>query len=71
MIQQALGPLVFDELGSLREDARDADARQAAIKRVRDCVLDLHGTDVEVIDSPIQGMEGNHEYLLHTTFTNT
>jgi 23S rRNA (cytidine1920-2'-O)/16S rRNA (cytidine1409-2'-O)-methyltransferase len=47
---------------------RDPEARQAAIQRVRDCVLEQHGTAVEVIDSPIQGMEGNHEYLLHTRF---
>jgi 23S rRNA (cytidine1920-2'-O)/16S rRNA (cytidine1409-2'-O)-methyltransferase len=48
---------------------RDPDARQAAIHRVRDCVLEQHGTAVDVIDSPIQGMEGNHEYLLHARFT--
>jgi 23S rRNA (cytidine1920-2'-O)/16S rRNA (cytidine1409-2'-O)-methyltransferase len=47
---------------------RNPEARQAAIQRVRDCVLDEHGTAIEVIDSPIQGMEGNHEYLLHTRF---
>jgi 23S rRNA (cytidine1920-2'-O)/16S rRNA (cytidine1409-2'-O)-methyltransferase len=47
---------------------RDPDARQAAIERVKACVLDQHGTDVEVIDSPIHGMEGNHEYLLHAVF---
>jgi 23S rRNA (cytidine1920-2'-O)/16S rRNA (cytidine1409-2'-O)-methyltransferase len=47
---------------------RDPDARQAAIERVKACVLDQHGTDVEVIDSPIHGMEGNHEYLLHARF---
>jgi 23S rRNA (cytidine1920-2'-O)/16S rRNA (cytidine1409-2'-O)-methyltransferase len=47
---------------------RDPDARQSAIHRVRDCVLEQHGTDVEVIDSPIHGMEGNHEYLLHAIF---
>ena len=47
---------------------RDPDARQSAIQRVRECVLEQLGTDVEVIDSPIQGMEGNHEYLLHTIF---
>ncbi len=47
---------------------RDPDARQAAIDRVRECVLEQHGTAVEVIDSPIQGMEGNHEYLLHARF---
>jgi 23S rRNA (cytidine1920-2'-O)/16S rRNA (cytidine1409-2'-O)-methyltransferase len=48
---------------------RDPDARQAAIERVRDCVLEHHGAAVEVIDSPIQGMEGNHEYLLHALFS--
>jgi 23S rRNA (cytidine1920-2'-O)/16S rRNA (cytidine1409-2'-O)-methyltransferase len=47
---------------------RDPDARQSAIQRVRDCVLEQHGTAVEVIDSPIHGMEGNHEYLLHARF---
>jgi 23S rRNA (cytidine1920-2'-O)/16S rRNA (cytidine1409-2'-O)-methyltransferase len=48
---------------------RDPDARQAAIQRVRDCVLEQHGTAIEVIDSPIHGMEGNHEYLLYARFT--
>jgi 23S rRNA (cytidine1920-2'-O)/16S rRNA (cytidine1409-2'-O)-methyltransferase len=47
---------------------RNPDARQAAIQRVRDCVLKQHGTAIEVIDSPIHGMEGNHEYLLHARF---
>jgi 23S rRNA (cytidine1920-2'-O)/16S rRNA (cytidine1409-2'-O)-methyltransferase len=47
---------------------RDPDARQMAIERVRDCVVEQGGTDIEVIDSPIHGMEGNHEYLLHTHF---
>jgi 23S rRNA (cytidine1920-2'-O)/16S rRNA (cytidine1409-2'-O)-methyltransferase len=47
---------------------RDPGARQAAIQRVRDCVFDQRGTAIEVIDSPIQGMEGNHEYLLHARF---
>jgi 23S rRNA (cytidine1920-2'-O)/16S rRNA (cytidine1409-2'-O)-methyltransferase len=50
---------------------RNPDARQSAIHRVRDCVLEQHGAHVEVIDSPIQGMEGNHEYLLHAIFGNT
>jgi 23S rRNA (cytidine1920-2'-O)/16S rRNA (cytidine1409-2'-O)-methyltransferase len=48
---------------------RDPDARKQAIQRVRDCVIEQHGTAIEVIDSPIQGMEGNHEYLLHATFS--
>jgi 23S rRNA (cytidine1920-2'-O)/16S rRNA (cytidine1409-2'-O)-methyltransferase len=47
---------------------RDPDARQAAIQRVRDCVIEERGSSVEVIDSPIHGMEGNHEYLLHVIF---
>jgi len=47
---------------------RDPAARQSAIERVRDCVIEQRGTTVEVIDSPIQGMEGNHEYLLHAYF---
>jgi len=47
---------------------RNPEARQSAIQRVRDCVIEQQGTAIEVIDSPIQGMEGNHEYLLHATF---
>lgn len=47
---------------------RDPDARQAAIDRVRDCVLGHHGSGLDLIDSPILGMEGNHEYLLHARF---
>lgn len=47
---------------------RDPGARQSAIDRVRTCVLEHHGTAIEVIDSPITGMEGNHEYLLHARF---
>lgn len=48
---------------------RDEQARQAAIKRVSECVAELGGLDLEVIDSPIQGMEGNHEYLLRAVFS--
>ncbi|HTD96023.1 MAG TPA: TlyA family RNA methyltransferase [Edaphobacter sp.] len=47
---------------------RDPDARQFAIERVRDCVVELGGMGIEIIDSPIRGMEGNHEYLLHARF---
>jgi 23S rRNA (cytidine1920-2'-O)/16S rRNA (cytidine1409-2'-O)-methyltransferase len=47
---------------------RDPDARQAAIERVRDCVVQQQGTSIDLIDSPILGMEGNHEYLLHARF---
>ena len=47
---------------------REEGARELAISRVRECVLALGGVDIEVIESPITGAEGNHEYLLHTFF---
>jgi 23S rRNA (cytidine1920-2'-O)/16S rRNA (cytidine1409-2'-O)-methyltransferase len=47
---------------------RSAEARQAAIERVRACVVEQRGTAIDIIDSPILGMEGNHEYLLHAVF---
>lgn len=47
---------------------RDAEARKFAIERVRECAEALGGSRLEVIDSPIRGMEGNHEYLLHAVF---
>jgi 23S rRNA (cytidine1920-2'-O)/16S rRNA (cytidine1409-2'-O)-methyltransferase len=47
---------------------RDPAAREMAIERVRQCVLDCGGGSIKVIDSPIRGMEGNHEYLLYSEF---
>jgi 23S rRNA (cytidine1920-2'-O)/16S rRNA (cytidine1409-2'-O)-methyltransferase len=47
---------------------RDPEARKQAIERVRECVVEQGGTQIDVIDSPIKGMEGNHEYLLHARF---
>jgi 23S rRNA (cytidine1920-2'-O)/16S rRNA (cytidine1409-2'-O)-methyltransferase len=47
---------------------RDESARQQAVERVRECVIEQGGSAIEVIDSPIRGMEGNHEYLLHAYF---
>jgi 23S rRNA (cytidine1920-2'-O)/16S rRNA (cytidine1409-2'-O)-methyltransferase len=47
---------------------RDPAAHQLAIERVRHCVLDLGAGEVEVIDSPITGAEGNREFLLHARF---
>ncbi|HEU4637052.1 MAG TPA: TlyA family RNA methyltransferase [Edaphobacter sp.] len=47
---------------------RDPEARRMAIERVTDAVAELGGTRLDVIDSPIQGMEGNHEYLLRAIF---
>jgi len=47
---------------------RDPEVHQLAIERVRCCVAGLHGRDIEIMDSPIHGAEGNREFLLHTTF---
>jgi len=47
---------------------RDEAAHQGAVDRVRTAVLDLGGRDIEVIDSPIRGAEGNREFLLHARF---
>jgi 23S rRNA (cytidine1920-2'-O)/16S rRNA (cytidine1409-2'-O)-methyltransferase len=44
---------------------RDSAAHQLAIERVTDCLRALGATQIEVIDSPITGMEGNKEFLLH------
>lgn len=48
---------------------RDADAHSSAIGRVRLCVEMLGGTDIEVIESPIQGAEGNKEFLLYAALS--
>jgi 23S rRNA (cytidine1920-2'-O)/16S rRNA (cytidine1409-2'-O)-methyltransferase len=47
---------------------RDPDARKMAIERVRACVIEQGGHAIDLIDSPIRGMEGNHEYLLYAEF---
>jgi len=47
---------------------RSVEARVGAVERVRACVEEQGGSLVEVIDSPILGREGNHEYLLHARF---
>jgi 23S rRNA (cytidine1920-2'-O)/16S rRNA (cytidine1409-2'-O)-methyltransferase len=47
---------------------RDPDAQQMAVERVRAMVTELGGIEVEVIDSPILGAEGNREFLLHARF---
>ena len=44
---------------------RDPEAHRLAIERVRECVAGLGAREIEVIDSPITGMEGNREFLLH------
>jgi 23S rRNA (cytidine1920-2'-O)/16S rRNA (cytidine1409-2'-O)-methyltransferase len=47
---------------------RDAEAQLRAVDRVRAAVAALGGNDIEVIDSPILGAEGNREFLLHARF---
>lgn len=44
---------------------REEHAHQLSIERVRSCLQDLGARSIEVIDSPITGMEGNREFLLH------
>ena len=44
---------------------RDPAGHQVAIDRVRECVRALGGREIEVIDSPILGAEGNKEFLMH------
>jgi len=47
---------------------RDAEAQHMAVRRVSTTVAELGGEDIEVIDSPILGGEGNREFLLHARF---
>jgi 23S rRNA (cytidine1920-2'-O)/16S rRNA (cytidine1409-2'-O)-methyltransferase len=47
---------------------RDPAAHQIAVHRVEDAVRGLGGGAVALIDSPILGMEGNKEFLLHARF---
>ncbi len=47
---------------------RDAEAQQMAVERVRMMVSELGGAEIEVIESPILGTEGNREFLLHARF---
>jgi 23S rRNA (cytidine1920-2'-O)/16S rRNA (cytidine1409-2'-O)-methyltransferase len=39
-----------------------------AVSRVEAAVVALQGEAVALIDSPILGMEGNREFLLHAKF---
>ncbi len=47
---------------------RDPEAHQLAVDRVAETVRALAGDVLAVIDSPILGMEGNREFLLHAGF---
>jgi 23S rRNA (cytidine1920-2'-O)/16S rRNA (cytidine1409-2'-O)-methyltransferase len=48
---------------------RDPAAHQLAVHRVESAVRELGGEALALIDSPILGMEGNREFLLHARFS--
>jgi 23S rRNA (cytidine1920-2'-O)/16S rRNA (cytidine1409-2'-O)-methyltransferase len=47
---------------------RDEGDQTAAVAKVREAVEQLGGTNIDVIESPITGAEGNREFLLHAVF---
>jgi 23S rRNA (cytidine1920-2'-O)/16S rRNA (cytidine1409-2'-O)-methyltransferase len=47
---------------------RDPDLQQGAVTKVSNAVEQLGGTEIEFVESPILGAEGNREFLLHATF---
>ncbi|MGZ4828497.1 MAG: TlyA family RNA methyltransferase [Candidatus Angelobacter sp.] len=47
---------------------KDEAAQQGAVMRVRQKVEELGGKNIELMESPILGMEGNREFLLHAEF---
>jgi 23S rRNA (cytidine1920-2'-O)/16S rRNA (cytidine1409-2'-O)-methyltransferase len=47
---------------------KDQGAQQGAVEKVRQKVEELGGKNIEWIESPILGMEGNREFLLHAEF---
>jgi 23S rRNA (cytidine1920-2'-O)/16S rRNA (cytidine1409-2'-O)-methyltransferase len=47
---------------------KDEAAQQDAVEKVRRKVEELGGKNIELMESPILGMEGNREFLLHAEF---
>ena len=47
---------------------RDPEAHQSAVRKVAATVEEFGGREVESIESPILGGEGNREFLLHAVF---
>jgi 23S rRNA (cytidine1920-2'-O)/16S rRNA (cytidine1409-2'-O)-methyltransferase len=47
---------------------RDEEAQRHAVERVRERVRELGGSEIDAIDSPILGREGNREFLLSAKF---
>ena len=48
---------------------RDRAAQEAAVTKVAAALTELRATNIESIESPILGGEGNREFLLHGIFT--
>jgi 23S rRNA (cytidine1920-2'-O)/16S rRNA (cytidine1409-2'-O)-methyltransferase len=48
---------------------KDEQAQQGAVMKVRQKVEELGGKHIELMESPILGMEGNREFLLHAEFS--
>ncbi len=44
---------------------RDERAQQSAVRKVEAALVELGATNLECIESPILGGEGNREFLLH------
>ena len=47
---------------------RDAAAQLASVEKVKATLNDLGCSELDVIDSPILGAEGNREFLVHGLF---
>ena len=47
---------------------RDEAAQLAAVEKVRNALRELGCSQIDVIDSPILGAEGNSEFLLRAIF---
>jgi len=47
---------------------KDEQAQQSAVLKIRQKVESLGGRHIELMESPILGMEGNREFLLHAEF---
>jgi 23S rRNA (cytidine1920-2'-O)/16S rRNA (cytidine1409-2'-O)-methyltransferase len=47
---------------------KDETAQRDAVQKIRQKVEELGGNHIELIESPILGMEGNREFLLHAEF---
>lgn len=50
--------------GIVRSEA----AQLGAVEKVRAAIVSLGGQNIDIIDSPILGTEGNREFLLHASF---